>query len=88
LIDCPFNQKEQRTNAFGFNFLAGSNAVIVVEVATNLASPVWVPVGTNTLTNGSAFFSDPGWTKASRPLLPPPLAVGPVGTRSTALVSS
>jgi hypothetical protein len=51
-----------RTNRFGFNFLASSNAVIVVEAATNLVSPVWVPAGTNTFTNGSASFSDPGWT--------------------------
>ena len=51
-----------RTNQFGFGFRAGSNAVIVVEAATNLASPVWMPVGTNTLTNGSSYFSDPGWT--------------------------
>ncbi len=37
-----------------------------VEAATNLASPVWRPVGTNTLTNGSASFSDPGWTNLPR----------------------
>ena len=53
-------------NGFRFNLLAGSNAVIVVEAATNLASPVWLPLGTNTLTNGSAYFSDPGWTNLPR----------------------
>ena len=50
------------TNGFGFNFLAGTNAVIVTEACTNLASPVWLPMSTNTLTNGSAYFCDPGWT--------------------------
>ena len=49
-------------NGFGFNFLAGTNAVIVTESCTNLAQPVWVPLGTNTLTNGSAYFSDSGWS--------------------------
>ena len=28
----------------------------------NLAGPVWVPLATNTLVNGSFYFSDPQWT--------------------------
>jgi hypothetical protein len=28
----------------------------------NPASPVWTPLQTNTLTNGSFYFSDPRWT--------------------------
>jgi hypothetical protein len=56
-----------RTNGFGFNIVGTSNLVIVVEACTNLVSPVWSPVSTNTLntcigTNGSSHFSDPQWT--------------------------
>jgi len=51
-----------RTNQFGFNILWGSGRVIVVEAATNLANPVWTPLQTNTPTNNSFYFSDPGWT--------------------------
>jgi hypothetical protein len=55
------------TNQFGFNITGSSNLVIVVEACTNLASPVWTPVGINTLntfigTNGSSYFNDPQWT--------------------------
>ena len=51
-----------RTNQFGFNITGTSNLVIVVEACTNLANPIWSPVGTNTLTGGSSYFSDPQWT--------------------------
>jgi uncharacterized repeat protein (TIGR03803 family) len=50
------------TNGFGFTITGSSNLVIVVEACTNLANPVWLPVGTNTLTSGSSYFSDPQWT--------------------------
>jgi hypothetical protein len=36
--------------------------VVVVEACTDLANAVWSPVGTNTLTGGSSYFSDPQWT--------------------------
>ena len=49
-------------NQFGFTSTGVSDSIIVVEAATNLTTPLWLPVGTNTLTNGSAYFSDPGWT--------------------------
>jgi len=54
-------------NQFGFNITGSSNLVIVVEANTNLASPSWISVGTNTLnifvgTNGTSYFSDPQWT--------------------------
>jgi hypothetical protein len=52
-----------RTAQFGFTITGTSNLVIVVEASTNLASPVWYPVQTNTLTSGSWYFSDPEWTK-------------------------
>jgi hypothetical protein len=51
-----------RTNCFGFNITGTSNLVVVVESCTNLANPIWSPVGTNTLTGGSCYFSDPTWT--------------------------
>jgi hypothetical protein len=51
-----------RTNKFGFNIIGSSNLVIVVEACTNLANPAWTPVGTNTLTGGSSYFSDSQWT--------------------------
>ena len=52
-----------RTNRFGFTITwASEQLVIVVEACTNLANPVWSPVGTNTLTGGSSYFSDPQWT--------------------------
>jgi hypothetical protein len=51
-----------RTNQFGFTISGTSNLVIVVEACTNLTNPIWVPLGTNTLTGGSSYFSDPSWT--------------------------
>jgi hypothetical protein len=56
-----------QNNQFGFNIAGSSNLVIVVEAATNLTSPAWIPVGTNTLntfvgTNGTSYFSDLQWT--------------------------
>jgi hypothetical protein len=55
-----------RTNQFGFNITGISDSVIVVVTCTNLANPVWVPVQTNTLTDGSAYFSDPAWKSYPR----------------------
>jgi hypothetical protein len=51
-----------RTNQFGFNITWASDMVVVVEACANLANPTWSPVGTNTLTGGSSYFSDPQWT--------------------------
>jgi hypothetical protein len=51
-----------QNNQFGFNITGTSNIVVVVEACTNLANPSWSPVGTNTLTGGSSYFSDPQWT--------------------------
>jgi len=50
------------TNFFGFNINWASGTVVVVEACTNLAQPVWSPVGTNTLTGNWSYFSDPKWT--------------------------
>jgi hypothetical protein len=51
-----------QTNQFGFNISWASGKTVVVEACTNLSSPDWQPVQTNTLTTGSAHFSDPQWT--------------------------
>jgi len=47
---------------FGFTISWATNASVVVEAATNLANPVWLPVSTNPLTGGTNYFSDPQWT--------------------------
>jgi hypothetical protein len=51
-----------RTNNFGFTISWATNVPVVVETCTNLASPVWSPQATNTLTGGTSYFSDPQWT--------------------------
>ena len=50
-----------QTNQFGFNITWASDMVVVVEACADLANPVWTPVGTNTLTGGSSYFSDSQW---------------------------
>jgi hypothetical protein len=47
---------------FGFTISWATNASVVVQAATNLANPVWIPVSANTLTGGTNYFSDPQWT--------------------------
>jgi hypothetical protein len=51
-----------RTNRFGFTITGANNLVVVVEASPKLADPVWTPVGTHTLIDGSSYFSDPQWT--------------------------
>jgi hypothetical protein len=51
-----------RTNRFGFTISGTSGLVIVVEACTKLANTIWTPVGTNTLTGGTSYFSDAQWT--------------------------
>jgi hypothetical protein len=51
-----------QSNQFAFSFTGPANLVVVVEACTDLANPVWVPIQTNALTNGSFNFSDPHWT--------------------------
>jgi hypothetical protein len=50
-----------QTNQFGFNINWASGQKVVVEACTNLANPVWSPLGTYILTNGTAYFSDSQW---------------------------
>jgi hypothetical protein len=51
-----------QANQFGFNINWASGQTVVVEASTNLSNPDWQPVQTNTLTTGSAYFSDSQWT--------------------------
>jgi hypothetical protein len=51
-----------QSNTFGFVISWATNASVVVEACTNLANPVWTPLQTISLTNGSGYFSDPQWT--------------------------
>jgi hypothetical protein len=51
-----------QTNQFGFNVNWAGVQVIKVDACTNLISPIWTPVQTVTLTNGSFYFSEPQWT--------------------------
>ena len=46
------------SNSFGFMISWATNSPVVVEVSTNLANPVWTPLQTNTLVNGSFHFSE------------------------------
>jgi hypothetical protein len=48
-----------QSNTFGFTISWATNSSVVVEASANLASPVWTPLQTNTLTNGSFYFSEP-----------------------------
>ncbi len=54
-----------QNNHFGFNITNTAKIAVVVEACTNLACPVWTPLQTVTLTNGSFHFSDPQWTNYS-----------------------
>ena len=50
-----------QSNQFGFIISWATNTSVVVEASTDLASASWAPLRTCTLTNGSAYFSDPQW---------------------------
>jgi len=54
-----------QTNGFGFVISWATNISVIVEACTNLANPIWSPVGTNALTSGWCNFSDPQWTNFS-----------------------
>ena len=55
-----------QTNRFGFLISWATNVSVVVEASANLTAPTWSPVATNTLTGGTSYFSDPGWTNSPR----------------------
>ena len=47
---------------FGFLISWATNAAVVVEASPDLVAPDWTRISTNTLTAGSAQFTDPQWT--------------------------
>ena len=55
----------EQNNQFGFNITGTSNIPIVVQASANLASPVWTPLQSLTLTNGLFYFSEPLQTNGS-----------------------
>ena len=62
ILTCANTSFGVQNNALGFTISWATNISVVVEACTNLACPVWIPLQTNTLTNGSCYFSDPHWT--------------------------
>ena len=50
------------TNQFGFNISWAGNRTVIVEASANLANGIWLPLSTNTLVDGSFYFSDRQWT--------------------------
>lgn len=51
-------------NRFGFVISWAANLPVVVQASSNLSSPAWISLATNTLTNGSSYFSDASWANA------------------------
>ena len=47
---------------FQFEITGPTNLSIVVQTCTNLTNPVWIPLATNALSNGTNYFSDLQWT--------------------------
>ncbi len=54
-----------RTNRFGFTISGSTNIPLVVEASVNPAGPGWVLLQSGTLTNGSIYFAEQGWTNYS-----------------------
>jgi len=51
-----------QADGFGFTISWATNIPVITEACSNLATHVWLPVRTNTLTNGACYFKDPDWT--------------------------
>ena len=64
ILNSPNRSVNVQSNGFGFAISWATNSAIVVESCTNMADPVWVPLWTNTLVNGTTSFSDPLWTNS------------------------
>lgn len=52
------------TNGFSFTVSGPPDAVVAIETSPSLGAPSWVPVSTNSLVNGSLYFTDPQWTNS------------------------
>lgn len=48
-----------KNGKFGFNIMGTPGINVVVDRSSDPTQPVWIPVGTNFLTNGSSSFIDP-----------------------------
>jgi hypothetical protein len=57
--DSRFGVRDKR---FGFTTEWARGKTVVIEAATSLANPAWLPVSTNTLVEGPYHFSDADWT--------------------------
>ncbi|HKW30190.1 MAG TPA: leucine-rich repeat protein [Verrucomicrobiae bacterium] len=55
-----------QTNGFSFTVSWATNLPVIVEACTNLANPLWIPLATNTLSNGFFYFHDLQWTNYPR----------------------
>jgi hypothetical protein len=55
----PQMQPSIQAGQFGFTLTGATNLVLVIEACTNLTDPAWIVIQTNTLTEGSAVFTDP-----------------------------
>jgi hypothetical protein len=51
-----------RMDRFGFNITGTAGIPLLIEAATDPCLPLWVPLQSCTLTNGSIYFSDQKWT--------------------------
>jgi hypothetical protein len=49
-------------DGFGFNIAGTADIPVVIEACTNLTEGIWIPLLTNTLSNGTLEFNDAGWT--------------------------
>ncbi|MGD9611917.1 MAG: Ig-like domain-containing protein [Kiritimatiellia bacterium] len=54
------------SNRFGFNMNWAAGRRVVVYACTNPASPVWVPLQTNTFSGAAIYFYDARWTNHPR----------------------
>lgn len=54
-----------RPGGFKINIAGTTNIPVLVEASAELWNPVWVPLQTNSLTEGTWSFLDPFWTNYS-----------------------
>ncbi|HEX9046444.1 MAG TPA: leucine-rich repeat domain-containing protein [Verrucomicrobiae bacterium] len=55
-------QTSVQTNGFGFTVSWATNQSLVVDATASVASSLWQPVQTNSLTNGVFYFRDAQWS--------------------------
>jgi hypothetical protein len=54
-----------QSGQFGFRVSWATNLSVAVDGCTELTSSTWLPISTNTLTDGWFPFTDPDWTNHS-----------------------